>query len=525
LFHRTSRAALGLLVIAASPASAQLAPAGVPKGTVRIDLRGEFQSVSSRYLHGTKEEYLADFASPALGADRFAAVRAADSLIALIVGGTANRINLGRTTAVGQRVTGTATIGVSLGLTSRLTLFLNVPLVETRVQAKVTVDSSTALAGLNPAHPTLGTAAGQADAARFFQQFTAALDTLNRRIASGFYSGPQDALARAIAARGTAMQAALLQLTSDPLAASPFLPTDTSAAGRAIAGAIAGLQDTLQNQLGVTGFTDAPVLAAVPFTTAQYQALLTDPRGPVAGAPLAAPTLQRLGDIDVGATYTVVDRWDRGRRWGGIRIAVTGLVRLPTGQRDSPHNFLDTGTGNGRYEAGASAIVDLGRGRPGARIAGGYLARLPARRVRRVAPPGEPIAFLDRLTNVQIDAGDVVTVRVQPYLRLARGFAIQGTAEYWRQGADQVTYARSADSVPGVAASLLGRQSRRSALVLGAGVSYVGRSALECTPGRKCGLPIEAGWTWSTVARATGGRVEKVRATALEIRWYHRLWR
>ncbi len=525
MLQRTSLAATGLLALAAVPAAAQLAPVGVPKGAVRIALQGEFQSASSRYLHGTKQDYLADFASPALGADRLAAVRAADSLIAVVVGGPGNRINLGRITALGQRVTGIGTIGVSLGITSRLTLFANVPLVETRVQARLAVDSSTAQAGLNPAHPALGTTSGQASASLFFQQFTAALDTLNQRIASGYYTGPQDALARAVAARGAATRDALLLLTMDPLGASPFLPTDTSAAGRAIAGAITGLQDTLLNQLGVPGFTAAPMLAPAPLTTAEYEAFITDPRGPVAGAPLVAPTLQRLGDVDLGASYTLVDRWDRGRRWGGLRLAVTGLVRFPTGQRDSPNNFLDTGTGNGRYEAGVAGIADLGRGRVGVRLAGGYLARLPARRVRRVTPPEQPIAGLDRLTNVRIDAGDVISLRAQPFLRLARGFAIQATADYWRQGTDAVTYFRSVDSIPGVAAALLARQSRRSALSLGAGVSYVGRSSFECEPGRRCGLPIEAGWTWTTVARATGGRVEKARVTTLELRWYHRLWR
>jgi hypothetical protein len=514
-----------LLASVTAPIQAQLAPVGVPRGTLRIDLQGQYQSAASSYLDGTKQDLLGDFSSPALGADRFDAVRSADSLIAVVVGNAGNGINLGRVHAQGIWTSENAIIGVSLGVTSKLTLFADFPIIRSRVQAKVVVDSATGLAGINPAHPGLGTSDGQAAANQFFQQFSDALTTLQQRIGNGSYSGQQLALAQAIAARGTQMRDALARLTSDPNQASPFLPTDTSAAGRAITAAVVGLQDTLANQLGVAGFTNPPVLATAALTTSDYQSFISNPNGPVAGFPLGETLINRLGDMDVGASYTLIDRWDRGgsEHPGGLRLALTSLLRLPTGLRDDPNDFLDTGTGNGRYEVGLSGTLDLGRGRWGARLTGGYLLRLPTNRVRRVAPPSEPIAFLDRLTNVRINAGDVASLGAQPFFRLTGGLAIRLSADYWRQGADQVSYLGVLDSIPGVSASVLAQDSQRSALALGAGLSYVGRTA-ECEAGGHCGLPIEADWGWSTVATATGGRVAKTRQTQVEIRWYFRLW-
>lgn len=518
-------AALTLSITARAPA--QLAPAGAPKGTFRVDIRGSFESADRRLFDSGSEDYLADFGSPALGSDRIPLLGSTDALVGSIIGQPSYRLNLGRQRARGQLTVGSGTIGGALGLTRRLTLFANVPFVTTRVQSNLRLDSTAADAGLNPAHPVFGNATDQGRAAQFVQEFTAALNELSDSIGSGAYAGNPslDAIARSLLARGTTLRDQLSLLSNDPTAASPFLPTAASGAGTAIQAVIAGVQDTLANQLSVPGFSTAPVLPTARASDADLQAFVSAPSGPLAALPIFESKISRMGDMDVGAIYTVIDRFDRPGQTGGLRLSVQGLLRLPTGRRDDPNNLTDVGTGNGRYELGFSGLLDLGSGNWGTRLSGGYLVRFSSFRVRRISAPGQPYAEFSRLGNVRLNAGDVLDLGARPFFRLARNLAVHGVVDYWRAGKDAARYESSSDSLPGIDAGILAGPSGRSALALGGGVSYVGRGARECTPGRKCGLPIEASWYYSTVVSATGTAVPRFRTTRLEIRWYQRIWR
>ncbi|HEY7683324.1 MAG TPA: hypothetical protein VH879_11840 [Gemmatimonadales bacterium] len=525
--HRFLRLGLSLVpLLLATSLPAQLAPVGAPKGSLRFDIRGAFESADRRLLDDQTEDYLADFGSSAFGSDRLPFLRATDSLVGTVLGQAGYRLNLGAQRANGQLTIGTGTIAAALGITSKVTLFANVPFVTTRVQARLRLDSTAADGGLNPAHPTLGNASDQALAATFFTAFDNALSTLQSRIQSGTYAGDPtlQAIALEIAARGTTARDALSTITRDPNQASPFLPTAASPTGQQIVASIRGLQDTLANTLGVPGFASDPVLAAGRLTDQEFAGFVSDPAGPMDAFPLGESKISRMGDMDVGAVLTLVDRFDRPGHTGGFRFAVTGLVRLPTGQRDNPANLLDVGTGNGRYEVGVSGTADLGAGRLGARFTGGYLLRLSTLRVRRLTAPGAPYALAGTLTNVREDAGDVMQLGARPFFRLARNIAIHGEVDFQRTLADAVSYDSPSDSIAGLSANLLA-EKRRSALAVGGGVSYVGRSAHECEPGRRCGWPIEAGWSYTTVVQGWGGRVVKFRTTRLEIRWYQRIWR
>lgn len=526
--RRILRQSAILVLCLVPPLSAQLAPVGAPKGTLRFTIGGTFESGDRRLFDGRGEGYLADFGSPALGSDRFAFLRAADSVIAQVIGQPGYKINLGALRADGLLTVGTGTIGAALGVTRSLTLFANVPFVTVQVKAKLRADSNTADAGFNPAHPTLGTPADQAAANTFFGNFQAALDNLNARIAGGAYAGNPALLnlANEIALRGAQVRDGLENITNGT-GASPFLPAANSPTGIAVADVVRALQDTLANTLGVSSpFTNAPVLAAGRLGQDDITGFVSNPSGPIDALPLVGAKLSRMGDMDVGAVYTLVDRFDRiGHRAGGFRLAVEGLLRLPTGLRDNPNNLLHLGTGNGRYELGATGTADFGSGILGARLTGGYLHRFSALRVRRVTSPDQPYPDVSRLTNVRYKAGDVVQLGGRPFLRLARSLAIHGILDYWREASGSANYYRATDAIPGVPASLLVEQSSRSALAVGGGVTYVGRAVAECQPGQRCGFPIDASWNYRNVISATGGRVPQLWTTNLEIRWYQRLWR
>ena len=162
-----------------APLAAQLEPVGAPKGTFRFDIGGRFASADRRLFDGRRQDYLADFGGPSLGSEQFAGLAGTDSALAQILGQPGYRLNLGRATARGQLTIGAGILGGALGITSRLTLFARVPLVTTRVQARVRLDSTTADGGINGAHPTLGNATDQARAVTFFSAFDQALTDLD----------------------------------------------------------------------------------------------------------------------------------------------------------------------------------------------------------------------------------------------------------------------------------------------------------------------------------------------------------
>lgn len=525
--RRSLRLVAAVYLLCPLPLAAQLEPLGAPKGTFRFDIGGRFASADRRLFDGSEEDYLADFGGSALGSTQVAGLSTTDSALARILGQAGYHLNLGRAAARGQLTVGSGIIGGALGITSRLTLFARVPFVTTRVQARLTLDSTAGDGGLNPAHPDLGNATDQARAVTFFSTFDQALADLAARISGGSYAGNPtlDSLARSIVARGTAMRNDLALITNDGLGASAFLPSAASPTGLLLTATLRALSDTMVSTLGVGTALVDPVLAASRLTEGEFQSALTSAAGPYAAFPLQESKISRAGDTEVGAIYTLVDRFDRRGRRGGFRLALTGMMKLPTGQRDNPASYLDVGTGEGRYEVGGVGTADLGAGRWGLRLNAGYTARLPSLRVRRVAPPGTPYTLASSLANIKLDVGDVVSLGVQPFFRLAPRFALSGSADYWKAGSDKADWYRAGDAIPGVDPGLLTAQSSRSALAVGGGVSYVGWAAHECERGRRCGLPIDASWRYTTVIAATGGRVEKFRMTRLEIRWYQRIWR
>lgn len=515
------------LLLLASPVAAQLAPIGAPKGTLRFDIGGMFESADRRLFDGHTEDYLASFGSPALGADRLPFLRAVDSTIGAALGQPGFRVNLGAQQANGQLTIGTGILGAAIGITRKLTLFGRIPLVTTRVQAHLALDSTSGNAGLNPAHPALGNSTDQGLANQFFNDFDSALDGLTARLANGTYnSNPTlKAIAQSVLAEATAMREGLGSITMEG-GASAILPTVTSAGGIALVNRIRALQDTFAVTLGVnSSFSADPVLPVDQIGNASFRDLLSNPDGPIGATLFGETKVSRMGDMDVGASYTLIDRFDRPGTTGGVRLALEGLMRLPTGQLPNPNNLLDPGTGNGRYEAGGSGTLDVGAGRWGSRFTGGYLVRFASNRVLRVAPPTAGYGSFGTLTNIRLDAGDVFSLGARPFYRLARNFAIHGIAEYWRERESSASYPRSIDSIPGLPASLITNGSGRRAITVGGGVTYVGRAARECEEGRKCGFPIDASWSFGTVVAGSGGIVPKMRVTQVMIRWYQRIWR
>jgi hypothetical protein len=479
---------------------------------VRFELDGAFDSWDKRFLDGRKEGLGADLSGP-LDSDLLPILAPHDAIVQRVTGLNGFRLNLGGLTADAQADVSTAVLGLTLGVTRSIAVFGRLPLARTRVQTDLDLDAAGANAGVNP-----GTAAQDP----FFAEFDAALSTLEAQIAAGAYDGDpaRRALADATLAQGDALFGDLFMLLGDPATASPFVPTSGSDAGTALAARIATLQATLDSDLGVAGFSTGPALPTAPATADDVESAISDISGPI-GIQTGGSEVTFRGDAEAGVAVTLADRWDRGGRRGGFRAAAEGLVRFPTGVRARTDRLLAVGTGDGQTDVELRGVVDFGSGNIGVRLEGGYNRQLADDVVERVAPPSQPFPGRSLLASVRLDPGDVTTVAVRPFFRLARTLALIGSLERWSKGQDEVEYRSEADAIPGVDASVLAQETDASATLVSFGVTYSNPGALR--PGGT-GLPVDAGWTYERILSASGGIVPDTHRIRARLRLYFDIW-
>jgi hypothetical protein len=227
------------------------------------------------------------------------------------------------------------------------------------------------------------------------------------------------------------------------------------------------------------------------------------------------------GDAETGAAFTLVDRWDRGQHRGGFRVALSGLVRLPTGQRERNDRLLAIGTGDGQTDIQADFVADIGAGPFGARLSGSYVRQLPANVLTRVSAPSQPFVGADRLALVRWDPGDIISVGVRPFYRLARTLAFQTGLEHWIRRTDRFSYASPADALPGIDPNILAQESKANATTLTLGITYANPGGLRRGG---TGLPVDATWSYQRVLWAGGGRVPDTHRVTASFRTYFGVW-
>lgn len=509
---------IALAVLLTTPAVAQLPAIGAPRGIVRFGIGGDFANTSSQFFQGTEASYRAQFATSLLGTSYYPGLASNQAQIATLSGNSSYAMSLGGATMQAQASVGTLTFAATVGLTSKLSLFGVVPIVRQQVQVEYHFDSTGANTGFNPADPVFGTAAGADSVNTFLREYRAALDTLDLRLQTGYYNGnPTDSLlAEATLATGIAYWAGLDSLFVVTGSAGDFVPLAGSTAGQAMADAVGSTQSNLA-ALGIPSFTQPIPLPADALTPSQYNNYLVSAGGPIVASPLANYTSFLLGDVELGASYTIIDRWNRDGHPGGLRLVAQALVRLPTGYQPLSNNFVSLPTGGGQTDLQISMVADVGGGKVGARFAGSYNDQRSLTSERRVTLPSQPIPWANRLATVTTDPGNEFSLSALPYFQMAPGFAIVGVVRYWSRGADAVDYASADDVIPGVSADELATDTERSATVVGGGLSYA-----PAQTGAK--VPLDAFWIYEGVVSASGGVVPKVGTMRMGLRWPFRFW-
>lgn len=503
--------------LVAAPAAAQLAPISVPKGLFRIELSGRFDNWDRRYLDGVKQDAASDFIRNPADGRWLAGLGSSEAALSRVTGVPGLSLSLGKASAAMLVNVGTGGIGAAYGLTSRLTIFGTVPIVRIRVQNQFRLDSTDATAGFNPADATFGDGTG-GSTSLFFTQLDGALATLAARLAGTFYDGDPTvkALAQQTLTSATALQSNLLLL----LGQSVFLPLSGSPGASALSTTIETLRARLLNDLSISGFDASPALPTRGPGGEELEGYATEITGPIQGRPFLPPVLSYIGDIEVGAAYTWLDR--KPAAGGvGIRSALVGTVRLRTGQLDRNDSFFDLSTGDRQPDVQGDLVTDIARGRLGARVTMRYVLQLPGRQQRRLSAPDQPIAPIGLLAAVQRDPGEIVEASFEPFVRIGPTLALVAGVRYWSKAADVYTYVPSQTPIDGANPDVLALGSTENGTALSAGLSFSRGGARR--DGR-AGLPMDASLRLAMVTGSSLGRVPAKQSVTAMLRLYKKMF-
>src|SRR6266568_367826 len=317
-----------------------------------------------------------------------------------------------------------------LGLTNRLSVSLMVPMVRVQTRASLQLSSRGANLGVNPL--VVNTLGVRGTDSVFFAQFDTALARLDQQ-AGGCALPPSPCAARDSSARWRGVRDALHgAVYGAGQTGSPFLPLDTSTAGRAIDSAVARIQQGLDSTFGIGGFDTTVALASDTLSGAAFeQILLTpDPNGfGYVSVPFHRNFRYRLGDVELAAKYRLV--------------------------------------------------------------AGAHYAAALQTRVRRVAPWDAFLVPAAATADLRWDPGDYVGVDVAPLVRLAPEFAVGVTAGYFSKQRDHYAFQSPQDSV--ALATRMGFATPASVLDAGTGQRWLrlGFAMTYHTPGVEGGFSIE----------------------------------
>jgi len=517
-----------LTALVAPPSEAQYPDAWViPRGTLRIGFEPKYTSASERFdTTGTPESLGTSFSDDSAGVRLIPTLFNPQNAIWSITGDSSIAINAGAFRAGLVADVRRLPFNFSVGLTDRITLTASVPLVTTRSQVSLEVDSTNADLGWNQAASQAGNATAIAQIQSLLGELEAAAVFVEGQIAAIGYDCPSGPICNQ--ARTAVMDARQMQMDITLLSGvdamngagellPPFSPMGSSATGQAVTGAIATLVARL-TALGAPAVTSTLPLPNSPVLREDVDAMLTDPVFGYSATALGLTKYSnRFGDIEIGMRYGVAQN-DK------LRAVLIGNVRLPTGSRDLPENYTDIGSGDKQTDV-EFRLESVWM--PGTHLTlaldASYTLQLGDRLERRVMPYYRPYATLATQTTVQRNLGDMFRIGLYPALRLSSGFTAYMSASYFYKLADKFTLTTPLDVPPSlggpVSAADLAVNTTYQSLFLGAGLYY------RMDRGRHIAkLPIEAGLDYRTAFGGTGGRTPKTTTVNFFLRLYWRLW-
>lgn len=497
-------AAAAPLFLAALSLSAQIPDARLlPSGALRWSFTPSWNNWDRVLDENGNERLLRSLvSSDSAGTDLFSTLTPAETAVRGIIGNSSYRLTLGAMKTTLDADVRRFPLEFAVGLGPRITVTGTFPLVVTRANSDLTLDSTKGNAGWNQFASQSGSPTGLAQVTNLLTQLGSAATQLSQRIAAGTATCAQPATT--VLSRTQSLRGNLSTLAgSGSLVLPAAAPTAGSAAGAAIASAVSTMWQDLVT-CGVTGINSSlnMPLPTRRFSSADVQTMLTAPGLGYQGSEFEYTKLTGLGDAELGVRFGVVQA-------AHARVVVFGTARLPTGTRDAPENFIDLAPGDRQVDVIGGFEVAL---EPGSNVslslAVTFTRQFPDELSRRIAPLDQIISA-EPFTLVRRDLGDQLVLSAFPGIRLNDAFRVYGGGTYYRKGADRYT--------GGINAEVLNARTAMETMSFGGGIQY--RSV-----GGARQLPVEAGLTYSAVYTGSGGFTPKATMLTMYLRFYYWLW-
>jgi hypothetical protein len=542
-------AVLVAFMVAAIPASAQTTlshtedASPLPEGMLRFRVVTAWTRADQRFTPNGLAPLSADFSTDALGPTQLPLLAPVWAGLQTLTANPNVRLSLGRLDVGSNTRIVTTPIALEYGVTSRLTLGVVVPIVQTRrvAGARVNQDTSAAFRA-TVAYVPVGSrnSAAQTNLA-VATAYQRAADSLGVRITrcqqnpAGTDCGAINAdAAAAAAARAQAQSfaAAARALGADaahaivaPLGNTPL--ADSIEARRIL------LNQQLVQYLGAGyGATSSVYTAPYAFSyidlqgnnAARTEGLLQSTLGGGIDSLYTADRLS-IGDIAISAQYLLFDHFQRDSlplRGFQSRLAIGGAWRFNTSRPDSTRNIVDIRTGDGAGVELHSAM-DLIIGHFGSTIGARYLKSFA--RTQGAALFGDPAAPwpYPLFGNRSRTAGTVVGLDVTPRLLVDQSFSIDGHYGIERVGPTTwdtpdvgVIDPCVGCIVPGIVTE---SGTSTTAQRLGIGFRY---STVDAYFRRQASYPVEVSFTHLTTITGDPG-LERISRDQIQVRLYYRL--
>ena len=550
-----STIALAVIAVFANPAGAQRV-LGVgddalvlPRGVFRFRTLSQWTWFNERYgkdtpgrPDGALEPLGIDFTLDTIGVKQFPNLGSLQFGIQRLTGNPTWNATLGNTVVNLRDHVVAFPFVFEAGLSKRFSVGIQIPYVHTQTSAFFNVNSALTNGNLG-FNPALSVTAAQTQNATLNAQFTTAANTLQASLdacAANPAASPQcPALnanrtnAQSLVDLSRAFAAGVNQIYTT----SPFVPIVGTDAQLLIEGRVASFR-ALYQQFGVNSIaatTTGPFAAQSRLTVADAQTILTNPAFGIQAAPLQSVSRSHVGDIDIGGKFSVFDSFGgnseaRMSPHGlNFRAAVGGIFRIPSGQIESPDNFIDLGTGRGAKAIEGRMFSDL---LVGSHFWESFIVRFnkpfsDKQTMRIIDLPNEELAPFYRRQSVDRQLGSAFEFETAPRFVVNDFLAISGWYMYRHKQQDHYTGTFTIPAaITGFAdlpidASTLNLETEQTEHRFGGGLSFSNLYSFEQGKAR---VPFEVTYLhWQTM-NGSGGNQPKFFTDQIQLRLYARIF-
>ena len=525
--------------------------APVPAGSLRFRITTAWTRYDERFAAvGGIEPLSADLSRAALGVAELPLLAPTEASLKTLSGDPSVRLSLGRLEVRGGARVATTPISLEYGITHRLSVGVQVPIVQTRrvVQLRVNNDT-TALANVAwLSGSERGTAAVQnqtvANAFNDAAKQLTALITVCTSNPGATGCGPVNANpAAAAAARDQAIAYATAVSALGVDASTALLaPRKGSALQTTIDARRVALNQTLQQFLGANAGSSVAVFSTpTNFSYVDLQGRNGVPgllQSALGGGIDSMHTADRLGigDIAIGAQYLLFDRFARGAAPVPSlqsRMLVGAQMRFATSRADSAQDLVDIAPGEGAGLELHSAL-DLLSGRFGATVAARYVKAFARTTTAPVYGDPESTYPFPVFAERQRTAGDVLGVDLTPRYFFSDWFSVDALYGLEHVGATHYDAAQQQLANPDIGfPTCVGCQvvvppavettsgSSTTAHRLGFGFRF---STVDAFARRRASFPIEVSFAHLETVSGNAN-LAKASRDQIQLRFYYRLRR